>query len=168
MSIGNQNEVTVKITCSKEELEENLKKQGFEKLHVYNSTDIFLIPKEIDIYKEKTRDILSKAILLRKSEGINVKKHRERITFKSKDINDDGKILSQYSVNCDVDNIKDNLKIVIKARKDIILIEIETNEVYKDVESLEKAINELDIPFDHSNYYVKKAEEELEKIKKNR
>ena len=64
--------------------------------------------------------------------------------------------------------IKDNLKIVIKARKDIILIEIETNEVYKDVESLEKAINELDIPFDHSNYYVKKAEEELEKIKKNR
>lgn len=193
MSIGNQNEVTVKITCSKEELEENLKKQGFKKLHVYNSTDIFLIPKGIDIYKEKTRDILSKAILLRKSEGINVKKHRERITFKSKDINDNGKILSQYSVNCDVDNIKDakeifehigykelmkideehisyikdNLKIVIKVRKDIILIEIETNEVYKNVESLEKAINELDIPFDHSNYYVKKAEEELEKRKKN-
>ena len=50
MSIGNQNEVTVKIICSKEELEENLKKQGFEKLHVYNSTDIFLIPKGIDIY----------------------------------------------------------------------------------------------------------------------
>lgn len=194
MSIGNQNEVTVKITCSKEELEEKLKKQGFEKLHIYNSTDIYLIPKETDIYKEKTRDILSKAILLRKSEGINVNKHRERITFKSKDINDDGKILSQYSVNCDVDNIKDakeifeyigykelmkideehisyikdNLKIVIKARRDMILIEIETNEVYKDVESLEKAINELDIPFDHSNYYVKKAEEELEKIKKNR
>ena len=194
MAIGNQNEVTVKTTCSKEELEKILKQQGFEKLHVYNSTDIFLIPKEIDIYNEKTRDILSKAILLRKSEGINVKKHRERITFKSKNINAEGKILSQYSVNCDVNNIedakelfehigykelmkideehisymKDNLKIVMKARKNIVLIEIETNEFYKEVETLEKEINKLDIPFDHSNYYVKKAEEELEKIKDNR
>lgn len=192
MSIGNQNEITVKITCSKEKLENILKKEGFKKLHVYNSTDVFLVPKEVNIFKENTRDILSKAILLRKSEGINVEKHRERITFKSKNIDNCGKILSQYSVNCDVKNIedakelfeyigykqimkideqhisyiRDNLKLVIKAREDKILIEIETNEFYNDVSVLEKEINKLNIPFDHSNYYVKKAEEELEEIKR--
>lgn len=192
MSIGNQNEITVKITCSKEKLENILKKEGFKKLHIYNSTDVFLVPKEVNIFKENTRDILSKAILLRKSEGINVEKHRERITFKSKNIDNCGKILSQYSVNCDVKNIedakelfehigykqimkideqhisyiRDNLKLVIKARENKILIEIETNEFYNDISVLEKEINKLNIPFEHSNYYVKKAEEELEEIKR--
>lgn len=194
MSIGNQNEITVRVTCSKEELEEKLKKQGFKEVHRYKSTDIFLVPKELEIKKENTRYILSKAILLRKSKGITVDKSRERITFKRKNINDSGEILSQYSVNCDVLNLQDaeelfkhigykrimkideehtsfkkgNLKLVIKYRKENnILIEIETNEFYKDIQELKKAINKIDIPFDHSDYFVKKAEEELEKIKKS-
>lgn len=194
MSIGNQNEITVRVTCSKEELEEKLKKQGFKEVHRYKSTDIFLVPKELEIKKENTRYILSKAILLRKSKGITVDKSRERITFKRKNINDSGEILSQYSVNCDVLNLQDaeelfkhigykrimkideehtsfkkgNLKLVIKYREENnILIEIETNEFYKDIQELKKAINKIDIPFDHSDYFVKKAEEELEKIKKS-
>ena len=43
--------------------------------------------------------------------------------------------------------------------------ELETNEKYKNVEELKEEINNTKIPFDHSNYFVKKAEEELEKIK---
>lgn len=192
MSIGNQNEITVRVTCSKEELEAKLVKQGFKEVHKYRTTDIFLIPKDIDIYKENTRYILSRAILLRDSVGITVDRHRKRITFKSKNIAENGEILSQYSVNCDVVNLeeaeelfnhigyrrimkideehisfkKDNLKLVIKCRSNKnILIEIETNESYKTTQEIKNAIDKIDIPFDHSNYYVKKAEEELEKIK---
>lgn len=192
MSIGNQNEITVRVTCSKEELEDKLKKQGFMEVHQYRTTDIFLIPQDIDIHKENTRYILSRAILLRDSIGVTVDKHRQRITFKSKNITKDGEILSQYAVNCDVVDLeeaeelfnhigykrimkideehisfkKDNLKLVVKYRSDKnILIEIETNESYKTTQELKNAINKIAIPFDHSNYYVKKAEEELEKIK---
>ena len=46
-----------------------------------------------------------------------------------------------------------------------ILIEAETNKEYRTVEKLKKEINNTNIPFDNSNYFVKKAEEELEKIK---
>lgn len=194
MSIGNQNEITVRVTCLKEELEAKLKRQGFKEVHKYRTADIFLVPKDIDIYKENTRFILSRAILLRDSIGVTVDRHRQRITFKSKNIAPNGEILSQYSVNCDVINLdeaeelfkhigykrimkiaeehisfkKDNLKLVIKYRSDKnILIEIETNEFYKTTQELKNAIDKIDIPFDHSNYYVKKAEEELDKIKNN-
>lgn len=192
MSIGNQNEITVRVICSKEKLNEILLQTGFKEVHKYNSSDIFLIPKEIDIYKENTREILAKAVLLRESTGTTVAKHRERITFKSKNIDSEGNIISQYSVNCDVNSLKDakelfehigykeimrikenhtsfeknGLKLVIKYISDNnILIELETNEKYKNVEELKEEINNTKIPFDHSNYFVKKAEEELEKIK---
>ena len=155
MSIGNQNEITVRVICSKEKLNEILLQTGFKEVHRYNSSDIFLIPKEIDIYKENTREILAKAVLLRESTGITVAKHRERITFKSKNIDSEGDIISQYSVNCDVNSLKDakelfehigykeimrikenhtsfeknGLKLVIKYISDNnILIELETNE----------------------------------------
>lgn len=191
MSIGNQNEITVRVTCSNEKLNQTLLENGFREIHQYDSIDTFLIPKEIDIFNEKIRNILSKAILLRESNGITVEKHREKITFKSKNINEEGQINSQYSVNCDVNNLKDakelfehigykeimkikekhtsfeknGLKLVIKyISNDNILIEAETNEKYHNTEELKEEINKTSIPFDHSNYFVKKAEEELEKI----
>lgn len=191
MSIENQNEITVRVICSKEKLNEILLKNGFKEVHKYNSSDIFLIPKETDIHKENTRDILSKAILLRESIGTTVAKHRKRITFKRKNIDNDGNIISQYSVNCDVSDLNDakelfehigyteiirikekhisfeknGLKLVIKYISDNnILIEIETNEKYNNIEKLKEEINNTEIPFDHSNYFVKKAEDELEKI----
>ena len=49
VSISNNNEITVKIESSYEKLDEELKKQGFKQVNKYTTTDIFLIPKEIDI-----------------------------------------------------------------------------------------------------------------------
>ncbi len=191
MSIGNQNEITVRVMCSNEKLNQILKETGFKEVHQYNSTDIFLVPNNLNIYKEDVRKILENAILLRESNGITVEKHRKRITFKSKNINKKGEILSQYSVNCDVDNLndakelfehigykeimkieekhtsfeKDGFKLVIKyISSNNILIEIETNDKYKNIEKLKEEINKTKIPFDHSNYFIKKAEEELKKI----
>lgn len=195
MSIGNENEITVRVKCSLKELKEILLRDGFQEVHIYNAKDTFLIPKSINVKTEDTRFILSKAVLLRESNGLNVEKHRERITFKSKEFASDGSIISQYSVNCDVMKIddakqlfehlgykelmtiseqhfsyrKEQFKLVIKCINDNnILIEAETNEKYKTIDELKEAINNTQIPFDKSNYFVKKAEEILEDIKKGR
>ena len=107
-------------------------------------------------------------------------------------INEKGEILQQDAINCEVLNIQDaknifdcigykeimtikekhfsyykgNFKIIVKIlSENNILIEAETNKEYRTVEKLKKEINNTNIPFDNSNYFVKKAEEELEKIK---
>ena len=46
------------------------------------------------------------------------------------------------------------------------LIEIEENEKFDTIEKLKKELDKLKIPVDTSNYFVKKAEVELEKILK--
>ena len=73
MATSNNNEITVKIKCSFEELEMMLKRQCFKELNKYSTTDIFLIPNEIDIEKENSREILKRAILLREFNGITTK-----------------------------------------------------------------------------------------------
>ena len=151
-----------------------------------------MIPRDIDIFKVATREILSKAILLREFQGISSDKHKMKITFKRKEINEKGEILQQDAINCEVLNIQDakelfncigykeimtikekhfsfflgEFKIIVKIlSENNILIEAETNKEYRTIEKLKKEINKTNIPFDNSNYFVKKAEEELEKIK---
>lgn len=62
--------------------------------------------------------------------------------------------------------IKRKFKIIVKIlSENNILIEAETNKEYRTIEKLKKEINNTNIPFDNSNYFVKKAEEKLEEIK---
>lgn len=64
---------------------------------------------------------------------------------------------------------KNGFEIIIKILSDDnILIEAELNKEYKTIDELKNAINKTKIPFDKSNYFVKKAEEELDKIKNRR
>ena len=61
---------------------------------------------------------------------------------------------------------KNEFKIIVKIiSDDNILIESEVNEYYKTIDELKNVISTTKIPFDKSNYFVKKAEEELDKIK---
>ena len=192
MGFKEENEITVRVQCSEEELKKILNKDKFILNNEYYAKDIFMIPQNIDISKVTTREILSKAVLLREFQGISSDKHKMKITFKHKKINEKGEILQQNSINCEVTNIQDAKKIfncigykeimMIKERhfsynknefkiivkilsKNNILIEAETNEKYRTIEDLKKAINNTNIPFDDTNYFVKKAEEKLEKIK---
>lgn len=106
-----------------------------------------------------------------------------KITFKHKDINEKGEILSQNSINCEVTNIhdaqklfenigykelmsikekhfaycKNGFEIIVKILfDDNILIEAELNKEYKTIDELKDAINKTKIPFDKSNYFVKR------------
>ena len=116
------------------------------------------------------------------------------MTFKNKDIASDGTIISQYKKDCQIQNAQQGKEfleaigykelITIK-EKDIVyakeglglaikdiengdnLIEVETNEKVEELNTIEKLkakINELQIPIDTNDYFLKKAEIELKKI----
>ena len=140
-----------------------------------------------------TRDILSKAIILRYI--IDDGKIIQKITFKIKNIADNGDIINQKAINCDVldiedakrlfkslgyyeiMNIKENdiiyyknkfeLAIKFVENSDILIeIETETNTEWDSIEKIKTLISEIDIPIEKDRYFIKKAENELNKLLK--
>ena len=193
MSLKENNEITLKIKCELNEFYEIMKKKGFKVINKFRLDDTYFIPKDLKLNKTNIRYILSKAVLVRDITDEISDEKTKLITFKIKEFDENGKILNQESVNCKIYDIEDAKKLlkaigykeimnIIEddvvyekegfeiAVKDIKdgdnLIEIETtdNEELDTIEKLIKKVNELEIPIYTDNYFVKKAEVELEKI----
>ena len=191
MSVKEENEITIKITCSNEQLIKHLTDKGFCEGRKFTLDDYYLIPKDLKLDDLTTRDILSKAVIIRYI--VDDGKIIQKITFKKKYINGNGEILSQKAINCDVldykaginlfnelgyyqiMNIKesdiiyykDKLELAIKfIENSNTLIEIETDDNFKKIVELKQLVTELEIPIEKGNYFVKKAEDELNKILK--
>ena len=100
MSVKEVNEITIKVTCSKEQLIKHLAEKGFSEGRKFTLDDYYLIPKNLKLDELTTREILSKAVIIRYivDDGQIIQK----ITFKKKNINSNGEILSQKAINCDV------------------------------------------------------------------
>ena len=187
------NEITVKINCSLPDFYNYLEKNNFKICDKFLLDDYYFIPNNLDVYTMNHRDILSKALIIRfiKRQEKDVK----LITFKIKKFDDNGNILDQHSINCEIFNIDDAKKLLsaigysqimnIKendiiyekngfalAVKDIEngykLVEIETdyNTGFNSLDSIVDEIKKLEIPLDLSNLFIKKAEIELDKILK--
>lgn len=191
MSVKEENEITVKVTCSNAELIKHLRDKGFNDGRKFTLDDYYLIPKDVDIEKLETREILARAVIIRYI--VNDGKIIQKITFKKKNINKRGEILSQKAINCDIldfraginlfnelgyyeiMNIKENDVIYYKDKVELALkfiedrntlIEVEMNENFDTIDKLKKLINEIEIPIEKDNYFVKKAENELNRILK--
>ena len=186
MPIKQENEITIRILCSKEEVIKHLEEKGLKKGRKFRLDDHYLIPKILKIEELTIREILSKAVIIRNID--NYGKKVNKITFKNKNINEKGEIVSQTATSCEVlvyteairffeelgyyeimniiedDIIYYNDKIEL-AIKDVyngdLLIETETNKNITTIEELKKMIEGLEIPFEKENYFVKKAEEML-------
>ena len=189
MPIKQENEITIRILCSKEELIKHLEEKGLKKGRRFRLDDPYLIPKTLKLEELTVREIWSKAVIIRNID--NDGKIVNKITFKKKSINEKGEIVSQTATSCEVidytegirlfeefgyyeimniieDDIiyyNDNIELAIK---DIyngdLLIEIETNNNITTIEELKEIIESLEIPFEKDNYFVKKAEERLGKV----
>ena len=193
MSLKENNEITLKIKCELNEFYEIMKKKGFKVIDKFRLDDTYFIPKDLKLNKTNIRYILSKAVLVRDITDEISDEKTKLITFKIKEFDENGKILNQESINCNISDIEDAKKLLKSigykeimniieddvvyekegfeiAVKDIKngdnLIEIETtdNEELDTIEKLIKKVNELEIPIYTDNYFVKKAEVELEKI----
>lgn len=193
MPIKQENEITIRILCSKEELIKHLEEKGLKKGRKFRLNDHYLIPKKLKIEELTVREILSKAVIIRNIE--NDGKIVNKITFKKKNINEKGEIVSQAATSCEVMDYTEGIRLfeelgyyeimniieddiiyyndkIELAIKDIyngdLLIEIETNDNIKTIEELKEIIERLEIPFEKENYFVKKAEERLDKILKEK
>lgn len=191
MFVKDNNEITVKVISSKEKLIAVLKQKGFTSGRTFTLDDYYFIPNELDVKNLTTREIISKCIIIRNIFDDNV--YKKKITYKIKKFDNNGDILSQKSINCDIydieqakmlleaigyhqimnikeDNIiyyKGNLELAIKDIKNgDILIEIETepNSDFDTIDKLKKAIINLEIPIENNEFFIKKAEIELNKI----
>ena len=190
------NEITVKVKCRLEELYKILEEKGFNIIDKFSLNDTYLIPKELDVEEMSVREILSHAVIIRKMIQEMPYKVINKITFKKKEFENEGNILSQTSTSCQIKdveeakilfealeykeimNIKENDLVYSKdgfdlAIKDIQngdkLIEIETVEDNKQLDTIEKLkekVDSIEIPICTDSYFIKKAEIELSKILK--
>lgn len=191
MSTKEENEVTIKVTCSKNELLDFLANQGFEPRERFSLDDYYYIPTFLDIKNMTVREILSKAIILRhitEEKGIT-----QKITYKIKKFSSNGDIINQKAINCEIKDIEDAKKLfeaigyyeIMNIKEDDIvyckdgfglaikfiknsdiLIEIETepNTEWDTIEKIKTIVSKMNLPIEKGKYFVKKAENELEKI----
>ena len=193
MSVKEENEITVKVTCSKDELLKCLTSKGFKSGRTFSLDDYYFIPNSLNIKSMSTREIIAKAVIIRYI--VNDGKVSQKVTFKIKDIADNGDIISQRAINCNVYTIdeakklfealgyyeimnikendivysKDGFELAIKfIENSNILIEIETepNTEWDTIEKIKNIISQLNIPIEKDKYFIKKAEDELNKILK--
>lgn len=193
------NEITVKLKCSISEIKNILKNKDFKIVDKYQMEDTYYISKYIDINKLSSQEILKSYVLIRNIKQYEPKKFIKhynviKLTYKYKDIAQNGDIISQEKKECEIKNIQDgndfliaigykqlmkiheddivfgkeDLKIAIKTLEDgNNLLEVETienNNSLDTVDKLKQKIIELDLPIDKSDFFIKKAEIKLKKI----
>lgn len=193
MSLKKSNEITVKIKGNLKEFYKIIESKNFKIVDKFSMNDSYFIPEKLKLSEMSTREILSNAILVRdirdKISGEIVKK----ITFKIKQFDANGNIVNQSAINCNVYEVeeakklfeaigykqimsiyeedivyeKDGFQLAIKDIKNgekLIEVETEESEELNTIDKLIKKINEINIPIYTDNYFVKKAEIELDKI----
>ena len=194
MSVKKDNEVTLKIASSVEKFLNEVLARGFEITEKFILNDYYYIPKSLNLKNLTTREILSKAIIVRKYENITFNEKYDWLIFKKKEIDDLGNILSQETVKVDLVNTNDIFNFLEKIEYELLiniyeedivfkndkisfalkdvrdgekLIESEIEEENPNKDSVTKIIENLkkeNIPLDYSNYYIKKAEIEVNKL----
>lgn len=194
--MNNANEITLKIKCdTMDEFYKLLENKGFSIVDKYFLDDIYFIPEDLKLSELSIREILSKAILVR---NCMRKKPEYRLTFKKKDINKDGTILNQIIYNVNILDKTEGINFVkaigykqimqikeigivyekdgfqidtknIENMENLIEVEIvPDDERYNTIEKLKETLIKFDLPLYMDNFFVKKAEIELEKILKDR
>lgn len=194
MLIKSSNEVTLKIASSSvEEFIECVKEKGLKEIERFNLNDDFFIPKDLDIDNLTTREILSHAILLRRYNNITFDKSKVWLVYKEKIFDEEGNILEQSSTKLEIldeetakiflnkigyklliniyedDIVFENEKLCfalknVRNGEKLIESETEDNEYKDSVEKIISNLKEINIPLDYSNWYVKKAELEVNKL----
>lgn len=188
------NEITVRLKCNIKEMCNLLENKNFIVTDEYCLNDTYFIPKELDLEIITHREIISKAIILREITETMSNQQIVKLVFKTKQIDINGDILSQKKYECEILNVKDgetfinsigykklmtikeydksyekdDFKITIKdIENGEKLIEIETVEDNKELDTIEKIkdkVNQLELPLDTNDYFVKKAEIALKNI----
>lgn len=179
-----ETEITVKVVANYETLHEELIKKGFSIKEEYVVNDDYLVPNNVDLYKEEKLNILKKCILIRDVVGIE-----KCLLHKYKEYDKNGDIIKQGKLKCPIDDIdkalkfmesikyhklfsiydkcivyaNDKTELIVQLVNDkYIFIEVEDKgeyikRKYNGVEELKEDLLSYNLPIDTSNFFVKKA-----------
>ena len=140
MEKKNSNEITVKIKCDINEFYDTIKKRGFKNIDHFNLDDTFFISNDLDIDSMTTREILSKAVLVRKvTYDYKVVK---LITFKKKKFDEKGNILDQQNIECNILEI-DEAKRLLNAMGYKELMRIVENDLVFKKDNVQFAVKDI-------------------------
>lgn len=189
-----ENEITVLINCTYDELHKQLIDNNFEIKEKYQLNDIYMIDKNFDITSVEKLEVLKKCILVR-----DIGSTTKKLVYKYKKYADNGDILEQGKVECPVFDIEKSVKfmeainyrelfkiydeIIVYANNKTelavqlvndkyIFIEIEDkcnyiNRTYSSIDEMKQDLDSYNLPYNKDNYFVKKAEIMLENILNN-
>ena len=186
-----ENEITVEVDTSLEELFNILERKGFKLTEEFDYNDIYLINKKNINKKTDYLSLLNKCVLIRNI--IEKNKETKMLVYKYKEYDDNKDITKQEQVKVLIDDIdkskilfeklgfKELIRIndhmyVFTSEKDEfvvqnvnnkhIYIEIEdecrrANRFYNSIDEMKSVIIDNSIPFKNNDFFVKKAEIEL-------
>ncbi len=178
-----KNEITVLINSSMEELDNDLKKQGFKQVAYFVLDDIYLIPQSTNPQILKFHNVLKRCLILRKNND------NYKIVYKQKDYANNGDILDQMDINYEVHDPEYvirafetlNYKVFIRVydectvydngefslisqwvNNEHLMIEMENTSPrhdyeFKTIDEMIQKFKTLNLDYDDSNYFISKA-----------
>ena len=188
-----ENEITVEVNTSYEDLDKILKEKGFKIVEEYTVDDIYMLNKNIDISKLNKLEILSKCVLIR-----NITPNYKYLTYKYKVYDEFENIIEQCKYDCPIEDTNkaikfmeainykkifnlfdklivyanDKIELAVQLVDNHIYIEVEDKcknigVKYDSVDSMIKELDSYDLPYEKNNYFVKKAEIKLSEVMEN-
>lgn len=186
-----EQEITVLVTSSYQELHHKLTEYDFEIKEDYFIDDYYMIDKSINLMEYDKLEILKKCILVRDIIGVE-----KTLLYKYKEYDSNGNILKQGKVKCPIDEVNkaihfmeainyrelfhikdhcitytnDDSELTVQIINDgYIFIEMEDrsrfiDRDYKNIEEMKEDLEQYDLPYQKDNYFVKKALIMLEKV----
>ena len=185
-----ENEITVEIDISLDELKNILKNNHFKVVDDYYINDIYMLDKNY-IEEKDYLEKLKHCVLIRNIIADN--ENKVILTYKYKEYNDKKEIINQGKVDCYILSINEGLNLLnaigyeelIRINDHIIVyaneedelaiqlvndkhiyIEIEEvcnniNKKYSNIKEMKNVLSKYQIPIKDNNYFVKKAEIEI-------
>lgn len=162
-----QIEITVKLEENEKNAFSKLEKKGFERIRESHIDDIYLTAKLDKLTMENIQYILKKSVLLRKLtiNGNEIKK----ITYKNKEIDKNGDVLSEQKINILCDDLN-NAEKLFRALDFEELVEVKYHVVVYKKDDIEFAFQNVEnlgilIEFENTEDFEGKTEEEIHKEK---
>ena len=190
------NEITVKLKCSVSEIDTILRNKGFKIIGRFFLDDTYFTQIESEKLNTLTsREILGKCVLIRNITEYQPHPYKViKMTYKKKNIAENGEIISQQNINCEIKSVEegksfleaigyrelmnikekntiyrnDELELSVKDIENgdkLIEIEIEQNDSnLNTTQKIKDLVKKIELPIEEENYFVKKTEIELNKI----
>ena len=164
-----QIEITVRLDENMQSAISKLENQGFKKIRESQIDDVYMTAKLKELNKDNIQTILKKSVLLRSLKLEN--KEIKKITYKNKEIDKDGDIISEQKINLDYSDLEkakdlfEHLEFeeLIRVRYKVTVYgKGKVEYAFQDVENLGVLIE-----YENMNDFEGKSLDEINSVKKN-